>query len=288
MASRIPPLLEPYLRLPPETSLLLLSGVLGSTANWLLHRCLYSLLADTPTATTTPDASVADLADTCHVRVVLVSFLRDYAFWRDGLGRLGLDLDAAAKRGRFVFLDALTGLFYAAPSHRAYRSTGDQPWHRTLPAATLSALRKELEDAVAQTKYTIPASKTVLIMDQPDLLLAASAGEISSLTLRDTLLDMREQVHSSIITVSADDPLVSSQSTTLEKEHAAFALTLAHDARLVMSLRMLDTGTARDVSGVLRITTGPEAGEVDLRQEDRELLYFVAGDGGVRVFERGQ
>jgi elongator complex protein 6 len=59
-----------------------------------------------------------------------------------------------------------------------------------------------------------------------------------------------------------------------------------------MSLRLLDTGTARDVSGVVRITAGDEA-EVDDRDtqrriEEKELLYFVAGDGAVNVFERGQ
>lgn len=59
-----------------------------------------------------------------------------------------------------------------------------------------------------------------------------------------------------------------------------------------MSLRLLDTGTARDVSGVLRVTLGNETGanekDIQDRVEERELLYFVGGDGGVRVFERGQ
>lgn len=59
-----------------------------------------------------------------------------------------------------------------------------------------------------------------------------------------------------------------------------------------MGLRLLDTGTARDVSGVIRITVGDQLIEDDRdiqrRVEERELLYFVGGDGGVRVFERGQ
>lgn len=52
----------------------------------------------------------------------------------------------------------------------------------------------------------------------------------------------------------------------------------AHAADEVVSLRRLDTGAAGDVSGVLRI---------DGVREGRELLYYVAADGGVRVFERG-
>jgi elongator complex protein 6 len=44
---------------------------------------------------------------------------------------------------------------------------------------------------------------------------------------------------------------------------------------------MLDTGSARDVSGVMRITGAEGTGE------GMEYLYYVAGDGGVKVFERG-
>ena len=59
-----------------------------------------------------------------------------------------------------------------------------------------------------------------------------------------------------------------------------------------MSLRLLDTGTARDVSGVVRVTIGESVAQDDQdiqrRIEEKELLYFVGGDGGVKVFERGQ
>ncbi len=68
-------------------------------------------------------------------------------------------------------------------------------------------------------------------------------------------------------------------------------MSIAHEANVIWGVRELDTGSARDVSGVLRITRGPVTdGAEDASREDveeRELLYFVAGDGGVRVFERG-
>jgi elongator complex protein 6 len=101
-----------------------------------------------------------------------------------------------------------------------------------------------------------------------------------------------KEAHAMVLSLSADYPLVSSHQTALEADHAAFLLGAAHQADLIMSLRLLDSGTARDVSGVLRITVGNrEVGESHLsprKLEDRELLYFVGGDGGVRVFERGQ
>lgn len=56
------------------------------------------------------------------------------------------------------------------------------------------------------------------------------------------------------------------------------------------------------MSGVLRITRGDNGGEEDesedgavdgvdtseeKRKEEKEVLYYVGGDGNVRVFERG-
>ena len=54
-----------------------------------------------------------------------------------------------------------------------------------------------------------------------------------------------------------------------------------------MSARGLDTGVAKDVSGVIRISKGAGelADEGDI--EEKECLYYVGSDGGVRVFERG-
>jgi len=69
-------------------------------------------------------------------------------------------------------------------------------------------------------------------------------------------------------------------------------LNVAYEADFIVSLRLLDTGTARDVSGVLRITAGDQNSDREVqsaqRIEEKELLYFVGGDGGVKVFERGQ
>ena len=98
-----------------------------------------------------------------------------------------------------------------------------------------------------------------------------------------------EDVCATILSLAADEPLIESQRTRLEREHASLVLGLAHEADFVASLRLLDTGLAGDVSGVMRVTRGggPAPG-ADGAVEERELLYHVTGDGGVKVFERGQ
>lgn len=105
-------------------------------------------------------------------------------------------------------------------------------------------------------------------------------------------LTIAQDAYATILSLSADYPLVSAQRTPLEVDHSSLLLNIAHQADFTISLRLLDTGTARDVSGVIRITASEEASghdrDVDRRLEETELLYFVGGDGGVRVFERGQ
>jgi elongator complex protein 6 len=62
-----------------------------------------------------------------------------------------------------------------------------------------------------------------------------------------------------------------------------------------MQLRGLDTGVAKDVSGVLRVSRvgGWEdlEGKAEMKEdgtEDVEWLYQIKGDGSVRVWLRGE
>lgn len=64
-------------------------------------------------------------------------------------------------------------------------------------------------------------------------------------------------------------------------------MSIAHHARVIMSVKGLDTGFAKDISGVLRVSRGAGADAEDEAVEERECLYFVESDGGVRVFDRG-
>lgn len=77
-STKIPPLLEPFLELPPEAALVVLTSVLGASANWLTLRWVYGLLKHAP----------QNGEDDENTAVVLCSFLRDGAFWREGAGKM--------------------------------------------------------------------------------------------------------------------------------------------------------------------------------------------------------
>ncbi|KAF5023495.1 hypothetical protein F66182_4446 [Fusarium sp. NRRL 66182] len=262
--SRIPHLLEPYLTLPSDASLSLVTSVLGASSNWLVLRHVYSYLR----GSTDGDERTKDTG------VVLVSFMRNGTFWQEGSSKLGLDLDALNRAGRFTFVDGLTGLYGndkpATPGARK---------ERVLRSTNIADVKKEIEGAIGDLR----ASRKVLIVDQLDVLLAVTDESTTSLTLQNLVLGLRNLVHSTLLTLSADTPLVAAQATTLDREQANLVLSTAHAADAVLALRMLDTGTARDVSGVVRIT----GAGVEWVGGAAEFLYHVAADGGVRVFERG-
>ena len=80
MSTRIPSLLEPYVALPPEASLILLTSVLGASSNWLVLRFIYSTLQNQDVAPETPPGQ--------DTKILLVSFMRDLAFWKENARRL--------------------------------------------------------------------------------------------------------------------------------------------------------------------------------------------------------
>jgi elongator complex protein 6 len=194
MSARLPHLLEPYLALPPETSLILLTSVLGASSNWLTLRYLYSYLKS---SSSHPSSSSNEniTAVSGGTGVVLVSFMRDGAFWRDGAGRMGLDLDAAARSNRFVFIDGLTGLFSGDQaknpgmgSSSGRLGDGNPKAERILRSSRLADVQAGINAALAQ----LQTSRKILVIDQIDALLAASEEDVTSAAVSSMLLSLRE------------------------------------------------------------------------------------------------
>ena len=71
----------------------------------------------------------------------------------------------------------------------------------------------------------------------------------------------------------------------MEQAHRGFVVTLAHQAGVMVQVRGLDTGKAKDVSGVVRV--GGEGWRGEGGEEMEEWLYFLKGEG-VEVFRRGE
>ncbi|CAL5866464.1 uncharacterized protein PFLUO_LOCUS672 [Penicillium psychrofluorescens] len=345
----LPPLLAPYLSSLPHTSLTLVSSILGATSNWLVLRFLHAALS---TSSNQHAASELEDVRTDEKRkVVFVSFMRSFEFWKSEAKRLGLDLARLADKEQFAFIDGLSDLFYtpqvssSSASAASPAGRGNSTPRTTLPlrsqpgplpgrslqspaiasggsglaprsqtelgvakklhfsgrgTAALDALESDIVSVMQQLKPSAEdGDELLLIVDQPDLLLATTGPSlgIGATEMAEWVAGLQQHAHATILTMAADSPLIHNVSVSragghmpapIETEHAGFAIGLAHRARSVMQLRTLETGVARDVSGVLRISAG--GGWIAGKDEnpEKEVLYYIQRDGGVRVFGRGE
>lgn len=344
-SSRIPPLLQPYTRLPKNDSILLLTSTLGASANWLIIRFLCEVLSHDPTSKNLEEVGRPKEGKD-DVSVILVSWMRSWEFWKSEARKGGsLDLERLKRDKKLAFVDGLSQLFLPetpqnAAADRAPHQTIGSPIGRSpqnvlpvrgppgkVPArtpATTSTLvatasvapspqlntpaghfftispdLKEFERAVESAIRHLQSvsSKTLLILDIPSLLLATNPSITPSL-LSASILRLHTLTSHILVHLPADDALLSLSTPPqpLEVDGHNFLVKTAHMSSRILSCRVLDTGVARDISGVLRVTKNPPAMTIALRQDGttngeekqgRELLYLVKGDGSVKIFERG-
>jgi elongator complex protein 6 len=358
-SSRVPSQLQPYVRLPHDESILLLTSTLGASANWLIIRFLCDALSNTA-----QDSGV----EQGH-NVVLVSWMREFEFWKQEARKGGgLDLEKLKKDGRFVFVDGLSQLCLdstaetpvkahiengterrtpsaaVTPTQRgpqvlpvrgppgriipargpppaaaqppapadpdaktaaqSAKATSNSKGHHTLTSLDLEHVKTTITSAVtslvSSTTTQSTQRKTFIILDNPDLLLALnpSINPLILASLNVTLHKLPSVSHI-LVHMQSDNPLLSLSTPPqpLEISHHNLLVKLGHMSRRILGVRVLDTGVARDVSGVVRITE-QSIGWLDLGLEDettnavdggrgKEFLYQIKGDGSVRVFDRG-
>ena len=182
----------------------------------------------------------------------------------------GIDITKLSHSGQFAFVDCFANV-----------------------SAKLEDIQRSIQQAVA--KASNGTRKIILVLDDPDILLATSSATASDLQTFLMTLRSESNVHATVLSVSADLPnvsaAVSETKSPIEAETAAFATAQAHASRWVLGVRELETGAAKDVSGVLRITRGGGSydwdEEPDEMAKEAELLYLVQRDGNVKVFGRG-
>ena len=339
-SSRIPPLLQPYIQLPSDDSLLLLTSTLSASANWLLLRFLCNALSTT----------IAQEGGEEGHNVVVVSWMREYDFWKQEARKgAGLDLERLRKEGRFAFVDGLgAGADVAVDAHPnaqpkshvaipngtqaqrgpqtiparglpgrivpargppapaveaapAQSPTLPTPGHYALKTLDVADIKATISSAISALATTSPKRKTLLIFDNPDLLLALNPSITpSSYTSLVLALHTIPAVSHVLTHIQSDNPLLSLSipPQPLELAHHNLLVKCAHMSRRTIGVRILDTGVARDVSGVIRVTeqknewldlclNGNENKDGDNSGSGKEFLYQVKGDGSVKVFERG-
>jgi hypothetical protein len=148
MSKSIPPLLQPYLALPSESSLILLTSVLGASPNWLILRYIHSLLLPSPSTSTSSTESEGPV----EPKILFVSFLRDLNFWREN-GRKIVCLSLSIYFSNTLFNHSLflsNFLFHKRLSRKHHKNT-----------TRISLTTPRVSISTNSTKHPVCTSSTV-------------------------------------------------------------------------------------------------------------------------------
>ena len=187
---------------------------------------------------------------TGDTHITLFSWLHSPSFWRECARKLPLDLHKIKLHN-----------YLSEP----------------LPASLLDLS----EQITASSSPNRLREEGTLVLDGLDFVLASTSH--SSQELLSLISSLRGRFGRVIVTVQADAPFLHMQGTPLEVSQASLVISLAHQARTIFSLRDLETGPAKDVSGILRVGPGGQ----EAVGNGKECLYLVSADANVRVFDKG-
>jgi elongator complex protein 6 len=185
-------------------------------------------------------------------------------------------LDDLRETGRFFFVNAMDD---GMSSSGVNKTEGDCRVKSNVLAPVIKGL--------ATVLMSLPSSQTnVLILDSPDVLLGMY--NCNTYDVLSSLTDLRRAAQGMVMIMASDvsgSMEIAGNSDNLQSSHQQFLLTTTHQSTAVLSTRVLDTGQAKDVSGVLRINSQGTMCRSQLW--DVELLYHLEPSRAVRIWQRG-
>ena len=150
--SRIPHLLAPYIDNLPKDSLILITNTLETSANWLTIRYLCGVFnsdatkhgrasssLDQATRNVTNNAPAPDLG------VVLVSWMRDWEFWKTESRKAGVSRDNIVRTGCRVHV-LMSGTDRVSIWHHSHEKSGLYLWMGSLVLIPLKRIKLDLRN----------------------------------------------------------------------------------------------------------------------------------------------
>ncbi len=113
---------------------------------------------------------------------------------------------------------------------------------------------------------------TFLLLDRIDVALAHTPAA----TLFQTILKLKDLCQCTFVFINGDSALTRDAALhELEYQHQSFLMLVAHASARLLSVRPLQTGLAKDVTGILRITYGGSTYGNHTDVGSLEVLYFA-------------
>ncbi|KAJ9609094.1 hypothetical protein H2200_006865 [Cladophialophora chaetospira] len=330
MPPAIPPPLAAYLEssISSPHSQILITSVLSTPPTWLLLRLIYVQLhgvGDDSDNQQLPRRG-SGRPESGERKILFVSLTRPLSLWTEMGKKMGLDFHSLLKSGKIIYIDGLgygslaprkddasllpmlplRGLTLDYLEHALDSALASVSTNATASMFTSSEFQPKSRFAAFAPSYEIPEDfQPHIIIDGLDFLLA-SQPSLTTVSVQALLSEFRTRSRDLVLTCNADGPLLQTATsanhdtgTPLERNHAHFLTSMAHQSRWVSQLRGLDTGSAKDVSGVVRVSRGGAADDDEITSTtgsglpshdlaDGEWLYHLKADGSVRVWSRGE
>lgn len=274
----------------------LVSSTYEVEPTWLVSVLLSRVLSQTAAAGSTGRSNKASSKQGISTEepdhVVLVSFVDKSTVYERALSKLGIDVQRLRRK---VYFNAGNNTNTTNSSSRNTNNTNNTllPFTQINISGTLTNDLTPLTQFL-QTTITSPPPRTLILFESIDMLVALGHSAQQVLDLATVVQSLSRNA---FFFVNADPELLGQQQqgnlhepfaaaapgTTLEAVQTATLLGLMYRSKLVLAVRPLRTGRAKDVTGTLSISRGPLCTDDSVVEDSYQ--YFVSGDT-VRLFYR--
>lgn len=224
----------------------LITHTQGTSPSWLLNLLIENSLYGTCVINHEKNQHREIRADT-----VVISFLHDFEYFEKDLRRNGIELN---DNKQFHFIDLFTDLFQKISTPESIAKTIDQ---------------------IATQIQSIPNKKRILFIEGIEFLLSATS--ISSIELLNQIDKLNKVTNGIFVISSVDKELIDvhqSNPNLPEFKTLDFVIRLLHRSNIVLGLRPLETGRAKDITGTLTISKGTVPFD-SLVISEKEYLFFI-------------
>lgn len=224
----------------------LITHTQGTSPSWLLNLLIENSLYGTCVINHEKNQHREVRADS-----IVISFLHDYEYFEKDLRRNGIEVN---DNKQFHFIDLFTDLFQKISTPESIAKTFDQ---------------------IATQIQSFPNKKRIVFIEGIEFLL--SATNIQSIQLLNQINKLNKVANGIFVISSVDKELIDvhhSNPNLPEFKTLDFVIRLLHRSNIVLGLRPLETGRAKDITGTLTISKGTVPFE-SLVISEKEYLFFI-------------
>lgn len=239
----------------------LVTSTMATQPLWLINALIETRIKGSPLSLNGSGARGAnDQTQDQQTPVIVASFIHEQKFYQQALQKLRINANG------YQVVDLLTGFI---------QKCNDKPRD-----VVLAELLQQFPTDIQST----------IIIEQPELLLSLLDGLTSDELNQKFLQPLRKKCNLLIVASSIDlfqdnenDPLDGSRGAV---EYTRFITSLVYTSLVVLNLRALETGRAKDVTGSLMISRGGQAADnLSVHVIENEYLYLTEKES-TRLFYR--